>query len=432
MGEKIRFCPEKQRKIVVSMENTLENNDEVLAQLQTKKGKVVEQLKLCLGQHPAARIPFDELYKGLQTEVALGHIAVQKDGDLELFNYSRKCTIDGEWNVYSLIARGLVLDVEKKKAIALPLIKFFNYLEVPYVPNEPFRATSKKDGSMCVMFFDFSANFWRCSTRGSFFSEQALWAEEWMRKNVNQNALIPGRTYIFEVIYNENRIVVKYDFEGLVLITGYDENGYEFLYEDTQEYAKKMGVRCVEEVKFNSIEEMIEKAEVLPETEEGWVLRFENGFRLKLKGATYSNLHRIISNCTPLSIWEMLKNCDTLEGIKTQLPEEFAKDLISLEKILQQKEKEMISEIEWLYNKTKDLTDKELGLLINGEWGKNYPETSRFIFRCRKDDFLEEIKKPGKFRTSLYNCFRPLSNNLPGWTPCSSMTRFSQEKNEGE
>lgn len=387
---------------------------------------ITEQLKLCLGQHPAHRLPFDELYTGLQAEVALGHISVQKDGDLEQFNYTRKCTIDGEWNVFSLIARGLILNPVKKKVVCAGLTKFFNYMEVPYVPeNETFRATSKMDGS-CV-FLWFNEGLWRCSTRGSFYSEQALWAEQWAFQNINNNFLIPGRTYIFEAIYPENRIVVKYDFEGLVLITGFNKNGYEFPYEDTQRYAKEMGVRCVEEVKFSSIAEMVEKAKVLPETEEGWVLRFENGFRLKLKGDTYASLHRVISNCTPLSIWEMLKNCDTLDGIKSQLPEEFAKDLITLEKILQTKEKEMLVEIEKLYGETKHLSDRDLGMLVNGELGKVHPDTARFLFRCRKNNFLEKVKKPGKLRTSLYNQFRPISNNLPGWTPCSSMSRFSQE-----
>jgi RNA ligase len=393
-----------------------------------KMKDITEQLKSCLGQHPAARIPFDELYAGLQAEVALGHIVIQKDGNLELFNYTRKCTIDGDWNIFSLIARGLILDVVNKRVICYCLPKFFNLGEVCYLPeNETFRATGKMDGSCLFLFFDENQKIWRCSTRGSFFSEQAMRAEQWAFQNINDNFLIPGRTYIFEVIYPENRIVVKYDFEGLILITGYDENGYEFLYENTQKYAKELGVRCVEEVKFNSIAEMVEKAEVLPETEEGWVLRFENGFRLKLKGKIYSTLHRVISNCTPISIWEMLRDCATLDEIKTQLPEEFAKDLISLEKILQQKEKILLGEIEQFHNETRHLSDRDLGLLIKEKMEEDFNIAWRFVFRCRKNDFLEEVKKPGKLRISLYNCFRPISNNLPGWQPCSSMTRFSQE-----
>ena len=113
-------------------------------------------------------------------------------------------------------------------------------------------------------------------------SDQAIWAEKWLNENANTEMLVPGRTYIFECIYRENRIVISYDFEGLVLITGYDECGNEFLYDDTVEYADRLGTRVVEAPRFSTIDEMIKKADTLSSSEEGWVVRFDNGFRIKI------------------------------------------------------------------------------------------------------------------------------------------------------
>src|SRR3989304_2634754 len=56
------------------------------------------------------------------------------------------------------------------------------------------------------------------TTRGSFTSDQALWATDWFRKNINCDNLPKDLTLLFEIIFDMNRIVVKYDFEGLVFL----------------------------------------------------------------------------------------------------------------------------------------------------------------------------------------------------------------------
>ena len=50
-------------------------------------------------------------------------------------------------------------------------------------------------------------------------------------------------TYLFEIIYKANRIVVNYNFEGLVLIGAYElHSGKELLYIELLEIADKLGV----------------------------------------------------------------------------------------------------------------------------------------------------------------------------------------------
>ena len=45
---------------------------------------------------------------------------------LRLYCYSSSCVYDGQWNEATMIARGLVLDVEKQMVVATPFPKFFN------------------------------------------------------------------------------------------------------------------------------------------------------------------------------------------------------------------------------------------------------------------------------------------------------------------
>jgi len=168
---------------------------------------------------------------------------------------------------------------------------------------------------------------------------------------------------------------------------------------------------------------MLKKADILPSSEEGWVVRFNNGYRLKIKGQTYCAVHRVISNCTPLSIWDMMRQCLPLEPVMMELPEEFRTDIKIMRKLLQDQENDLMHEIIHAFNATNSLSDKELGLRMV-EFRKLYGSAANFIFACRKNEFLLNYDKAGKLRDSLYSCFRPTNNVLRGFVPSSSMSRF--------
>lgn len=104
-------------------------------------------LKQLEGRHPAYSMPFEELLAGLNVEIEAGNISKQTDGQsLEIFCYTPQCTYDKNWNIFSLISRGLILDIVEKKVVVAPFPKFFNYSEVFYMPKEPFEVTEKMDG----------------------------------------------------------------------------------------------------------------------------------------------------------------------------------------------------------------------------------------------------------------------------------------------
>ena len=56
---------------------------------------------------------------------------------------------------------------------------------------------------------------------------------------------------------------------------------------------------------------------------EGYVIRFKNGFRMKIKGNEYKRLHRILTNISNRDIWEYLKEGKPLDEILDKVPDEF-------------------------------------------------------------------------------------------------------------
>lgn len=383
------------------------------------------------GRHFAKTIPFDELYRGLQANVLAGLISVQKDGDLELFNYTKNCSYDKGWNNFTVIARGLILDVAKKEVVAISLPKFYNYGECGLIlPNEHYEITNKLDGSCIILFF--ANNEWRTATRGSFKSDQAIWAKKWFDNHAKtyKDYLIPGFSYIFEVIYPENKIVINYDFEGLVHLTAYDNDGYEFSRNDMVELANKSGIKLVDSISYSSIESLLTAAETLDRHNEGFVVRFENGYRVKIKGKEYIRIHRILSQITPLAIWDLLRNCDDLYVIRKELDEEMLSDFEKIVNLLSVKYYLLLGELARLYEATKDKTDKETGILLQTGFFQSVSHgIPGFVFACRKHNFLNEVDKPGKLRTGFFNLLRPAANILPGFTPSTAMNRFAEEEN---
>jgi RNA ligase len=195
-------------------------------------------------RHPARTIRFDELYAGLQCAVREHTVYVSRDADngLELYAYTNGCVFDKRWDLYSPVSRGLIVDPANRRVVATPFPKFFNYGEAARgLPAEPFEVTEKIDGSMGIVFHHGSG--WRVATRGAFDSDQARWATQFLRDNANASRLRPGTTYLVEIVYRRNRIVVDYPFEGLVLLSAYDEHGNEWERPLLEEAARETGMK---------------------------------------------------------------------------------------------------------------------------------------------------------------------------------------------
>lgn len=250
--------------------------------------------------------------------------------DLVIFTYSRECQYDRIWDEVTRAARGIIFNKMTGELVARPFNKFFNLGEmletsIQNLPDLPFSATTKVDGSLAIVYL--YKDLYRIATKGSFHSEQAQWATRWLHNNVDTSKLKKGKTYLFEAIYDENKIVIEYDFEGLVLLGVIDINtGSEMPYDDLVGEASALGVRLVEqETGFNKIDELYTYCKALPPNKEGFVVTFANGLKLKIKGDSYCKIHKMLSRMTPLAFWEAwdLSLRDIPKDYLSQLPDEF-------------------------------------------------------------------------------------------------------------
>ena len=364
--------------------------------------------------HPAKTTAFDILVSELDARVASGMISTPKrDGNLVQYTYSQRCTYDNGWDLYTEMARGLVLDLGRKMVVATPFPKFFGYGErgkFNLPDDETFEAFEKVDGSLGIVFHD--GNTWRVVTKGSFTAPQGQWATEWASAHglFEEGMLTKGNTYLFEIVYSQNRIVVKYPFEGMVLLGAYHESGVEFEREELEAIATTLGCRVARRFQYTSVTDMLEACKTMTNQQEGFVVRFQGGYRIKIKGDAYKRVHSILSNVTPLGIWRAMDQGDDLSGIRREIPEEFWEDFDSIQKILEGKLQEIVETVEQCSLEFEGKTDKEVGLARNSITD---PWARQFIFPRRKGG-KDWWKKPG---SPLFKAIRPTSNELPEYQP---------------
>lgn len=225
-----------------------------------------------------------------------------------------------EWSKALCDCRGLILDVDGE-VVGRPFAKFWNYEQVlDQVPSDlPLTVWEKLDGSLGIVC-NYRGSL-VVATRGSFESEQARWAQGWLNTNAKGWLPIEGLTYLFEIIYPENRIVVDYgEVRELRLLAVMEADGKESLasFYSENRFPK---VRC-----FAPTQVQIVQDSVLIQDDpgkEGYVLRWSNGFRAKVKFEEYCRLHRLITQVSTRSIWELLRAGKSTAELVDRVPETF-------------------------------------------------------------------------------------------------------------
>jgi RNA ligase len=166
---------------------------------------------------------------------------------------------------------------------------------------------------------------WHMATRGSFQSEQAIKAKQILDTKYNVSSLRKTRTYLFEIIYPENRIVVDYgNDEKLVLLAVIDTESGEEIPNSALYFMVEDGWDVVTTYKTWGEDWETLKREISKDNE-GYVIRFSGGMRMKIKGTEYVRLHKILTNFSTKDIWELLRNNEPLEPFLERVPDEFDK-----------------------------------------------------------------------------------------------------------
>jgi RNA ligase len=372
--------------------------------------------------HPSTSWPFHELHAALSERVAARSVKAVVAPDtpnLVLYCYTHNAVFDRLWDPIVELARGLVLDHARGCVVARPFPKFFNYGErTTTLPDEPFDVLEKLDGSLGIVFHD--GAMWRCVTKGSFVAEQAAWAMRWLSAREHRG-LRPGTTYLFEVIYNENRNVVRYDFENLVVLGGYDEHGHELTFADLDDLATALQTRRCATLTYASVSAALAAADAFTSDVEGFVVRFHSGYRVKIKGAEYLRIHRLINRVTPIALWEALAAGDDLNVVRRDIPEEFWADFDAIRELLQTQAATAIAAVNDAVVQLRDLDDKALGLRLP----TLVAPVNTFIFLARRDPagWMHQART----RHALFRTLRPTNNVLAGYVPSEQLARVHSE-----
>jgi RNA ligase len=239
---------------------------------------------------------------------------------LTIWNYSQTTQYEGKWDKITLQCRGLVTWSNQNEVVARPFRKFFNMEEGKHTPTEEFEVYEKMDGSLIIAFYMWGE--WVVASRGSFTSEQALAAKK-LLDNMNTFTLSIGATYLFEYTAPWNRIVVDYgDKENLTLLGAIDtDTGAEAPYESLQYIGDQLGCDVVK--KYDGIKDYSTLKNMIRNNAEGFVVRFSNGDRMKIKGEEYIRLHKIMTNLSTTSVWEVLSSGGNMEDLLVNVPDEF-------------------------------------------------------------------------------------------------------------
>lgn len=370
-------------------------------------------------KHPARTMPFNELLAGLEAARERRMVSSRFDQATgrQLWCYTNHCVYENGWDEFSLLARGLVLHPAERRVVATPFSKFFNAGERGRtIPDLPFETFEKVDGSLAIIHRH--GGRWRAATKGAFDSPQAAWTEARLAAQ-DTGALVAGTTYLAEAVYPENRIVVHYPEPALVMLAAYREDGTELGFAELAEAAAALGWRAAERHAYPDFAALLADAKVLPASAEGFVLRFADGLRLKVKGEEYRRIHALISRCTPLAMWEAMAAGDDMEAVRRDLPEEFWTDFDAITGLLGGRVADLTARIEAAGASAAGMSDKELGLALT-----SFPADVRpFLFPWRKAGGRLE----GKTRQTLFRALRPTGNNLDGYVPSYAMGRVLDE-----
>lgn len=266
----------------------------------------------------------------------------------EILNYTQKTQFEKKWNPVTLSCRCLIRHRETKEIMARGLPKFFNYGELKPEEREALKGMSftvddKMDGSCGILYWDYSENadgIPCIATRGSFDSPQALHATDVIQNRYKSllgddySLLRRDLTYVFEIIYPENRIVVDYgDIDDIFFITAFETATGREISRYTLANEGKLPfpeVKSFDGLTDTNIDEILK---VSDPHNEGFVIRFSceddkyrgcgGKLRVKVKFDEYKRLHRIVTQMSSIDIWTNLMEGKDFDEILERVPDEF-------------------------------------------------------------------------------------------------------------
>jgi RNA ligase len=284
--------------------------------------------------------------------------------DLLIYNYSKTAQFDKKnWTPLLRMCRGLIVDGQGNVK-ARPFDKFFNREEhigndsiLEPLPKCGFKAYDKLDGSLGITY-QLSNGSYALATRGSFISEQAIVGTKMLQEYLKSHLFEDGLTYLFEIIYPENRIVVDYG---------------------NKSFIKLIATREIESGKVTPLGDLVSDFETTRDNAEGVVLYYDNGFMCKVKYKEYVRLHRLFTGASEKTIWDLLRQGQDFNSILDidNVPKEFSDWVTKIKSDLESNYNSVEDEVKKRFLTIKSLpTRKEQATEIMA----NHKEYSKIIF----------------------------------------------------
>jgi len=226
---------------------------------------------------------------------------------LTIYKYTRQAQYEKRFDGVLDKFRGLVLD-DNYRPVNNTIPKFFNYQELGIkashdTPNSKSIAGiyEKYDGSI-INVFKFQDKIIITSMQ-SFESDMVKVAEDLLPNYINDELIAwldAGWTFVFEVIYPENRIVVNYgDNTTLVLLAVRNVDG-------TEEFnLRKFSWMNIARKVHMPWEQLFEEITKPYCNKEGYVVVFGDGSRVKFKYNEYFELHAAFSDYSKKRLIEL-------------------------------------------------------------------------------------------------------------------------------
>lgn len=267
--------------------------------------------------------------------IASGEILASKSKEfpeLTVYNYSQDSHYAQNWNDITNSCRGLIVNTETGEIVARPFTKFFNngdpnkYNDFPRTGR--IDVMDKQDGSMGTLYQKPDGSM-GMATRGSMNSEQAKHAEKvYNERYQGKWEPSPNHTYVYEIIYPENRVVLNYgDTDDVVMLGAIDKTTGKSIAWDEINKAGWPGP-VVERYSYESFDDVVNDSKVGMNNKEGFVVHFlDHDKRVKLKFDEYLALHRNMFSMSPKRVWETLKEGKDVKEWAAEVPDEFYDDI---------------------------------------------------------------------------------------------------------
>lgn len=306
------------------------------------------------------------------------------DGELSIYNYTQTTQFSKNWNEVTLHCRGLILD-ENMNIVARPFPKFFNLgeQENQIIPDENFEVFEKMDGSLGILYWH--KDIPKIATRGSFTSDQALFASNLLHEKYSHtfDKLNRNYTYLFEIIYPENRIVINYgDLQDLILLAIIDNSSAKDI------PLENIGFPIVK--KYDGINDIVNLKLLEEDNKEGFVIKFESGIRYKVKFNEYLRIHRIVTQISSINIWEYLASGQSFDELLERVPDEFYSWV-----------KTVVDRLKSQFNEILEQSKKDFKVL------ENRKDTALYFTKCKYPQVLFAMLDNKNYNSIIWRMLRP-------------------------